>query len=488
MPSVFSAIRRPQRGAGARSGARWIAVAAFCVAFCVGVSGIGVSGAAANQLLDPYFSASPQIAQSSEPAKDSAYRSGLLRILQTGSVDDILHHAQTLIEAERYERAAGLLHSLLIRAPDDAEVKLLLARLYLGLGVRDQAELYAGQALQAPRLSADQRRRADQLVTAARAPLSDEALKDGALRFDGSATLGFQYSTNATGGTNQDRVLVNGQSITTPDTTEAKEDANLFASVFGRVRAPLGETSEFDGRGFLFMRKQHKQGESDLFAGRLEPGVTWDLGSFYGLATSVRPYLAVSFATAQKDLALLSGAVGLESVQRLDATWRFSEKLEIARFNYRADVERPSADQQDSTQAKLDLRLLHDLGDGLGVQARYDVAVRNAAAPFNDRLQQRIGAGVSKTYATTLILDVDRPSRVGLDFTYAWTNYDEPNPAVSDTTARQDSEWEVELSHRLPVAAETSVDAGLTYGRRESNLSNYEREEIDITLSVSSSF
>ncbi|WP_350051396.1 tetratricopeptide repeat protein [Marivibrio sp.] len=425
-----------------------------------------------------------QTAQASEPMTDAAHRSSLLNLLQTGSVEDVLAHVQLLVDAERYERAAGLLHSLLIRAPDNVEVKLLLAQLYLALDVPNQAALYAEQARGADGASAEQRRRADRLVSAARTP--DPRASDG-LVLDGRVRAGVRYSSNANRGTSEDSVLVNGRAIATPDASEAEEDFDGFATLYGRLRAPLSERLQLDTQGFLFARKYSDLSESDVLAGRLEPGIVIDLGSRGDLSATLRPYAAVSAATAQTDLALQTGAVGVDGVQQLGSLWRFTERFEIARYNYRAGEDSPNADDQDATQASLDLRALRDLGDGLGVSARYEASVRDAAAPFNDRFRQRIGAGVSQAYPTTL-LETDRPSSIGFDVTYIRTVYDEPNPAISAATARRDNEWRASASHSLPLGADAALHADATYSRRQSNLANYDRDGLDLVLSVSSRF
>ncbi len=415
----------------------------------------------------------------------SGGESRLQRVLRTGSLEDVLAHAEELIAAGRYERAAGLLHALVIRAPQNADVKILLAEIYNRLGVPEQAQIYLENARQVPGLTAEQRSRIAAVAAGTRARQRPD--EERAFAFKARVTAGVRYRTNATGGTGNDTVLVGGQRVATPEAAEEDGDFDLFASGFGQLGYVLAPDVAFDGRGFVFGRKQASENQNDVMALRLEPGIAFNLGENAGVSYRLRPYALGSIATAQEELALVTGGLGATLRERIGKEWLLSQTVEVARYDFNTTDGRGTADQQDAHQGSIDLRARHDFGGGLTGSGRYEVSRRSAEVDFNGRIRHRFGVGLEQDYPTT-VLDTDRPSSVRVDVEYTTTVYDAPNPSISATTTRDDDEWEIDLTHTLPIGERIDFDARVGYGRRDSSLVNYERDGAEISLSLSTRF
>ncbi len=409
----------------------------------------------------------------------------LQRLLASGTPQELLDLAEAEIAAGRYEQAVGLLSALVVQAPRDADLKLLLADLYLRLGARQQARVYLGQALAAAGtagLAPAQRRAAEAL----QAFLGDPEAGPSRLAVLGRLSTGLRYRSNANGGTSSDRVLIADQAVD-PRDGAAEGDFDWYTTGFAALQAPLAPDLVFDGRGYLLARKQFEQTENDILALRVDPGLAIAVHRAAGTEVTLRPYAALGTTLVQDEVGLLTAGGGVELRQRLGTDWLFHQAVEVQALDFKETEARDFADAQDGSRTSLEVGLRHELTGDLTATLSYGFTYRTAAADFEAFVGHRLRGGASLAYPTPFAI-TRRESRLRFGAALDLADYDGPNPTYSASEVREDREWAVDLSNALALSEALSLDLSLSYSQRRSSLDNYERDNAEAALGVSFRF
>lgn len=425
---------------------------------------LACSGVAAAQ--GTTYSVSDEAAQQIEKTRKSA------------SVEDGLALAELAISEGRYEQAVGILSGLLLRAPDNATLKLLLGDLYSRMGSFPQAKLYVEEALASGKLSPDQVQDAN-IILALMAGGQKQAKEAFSLK--GSVSAALRYRTNATGGTNNDTVLINDQAVAINNNAREEEDWDWSTTVSLRAGYDIAPDIAMDTRGFLFIRKQNQEASNDLGIFEVTPGVRFDLIKEKDLQVRVRPYLIGSGAMLDGQAALLVGGFGVSAQQLVDRRFIFSESLEYRAVNYRGIDGRAGLETLDGDEKRVTAGATYLFTESISGRLDYRGVWRDTLSESDDRAQHRYRGSVTYRYPLSF---TDDKSRLNFAVAYTESDFEGPDRNISAVTTREDEAWAFDISNALPIAEDLTLDLSASYSTRDSNLPNFVTEDTSVSAGV----
>ncbi|WP_425405547.1 tetratricopeptide repeat protein [Hwanghaeella sp.] len=400
------------------------------------------------------------------------------RTMKSASVDDGLALAELAISEGRYEQAVGILSGLLLRAPDNATLKLLLGDLYSRMGSFPQARIYVEEALASGKLSPKQVQDANIILALMAGGQPEE--KDR-FSFGGSLSAALRYRSNASGGTNNDTVLINDQAVAVQDNAREEKDWDWSTTASIRLGYEITPDIAMDTRGFLFIRKQNQEQQNDLGIVELTPGLRFDLIKEKDLQVRVRPYLIGSGATLDGQAALLVGGAGVQSQQLVNRRIIFSESAEFRLVDYRTIDGRAGLENLDGDEKRLTAGATYLFTETLSGRLDYRGVWRDTQQESDDRVQHRYRGSMTYRYPFSF---TDDKSRIKFAVAYTESDFDGPDRNISAVTTREDEEWSFDLSNATPIAEDLTVDLSASYTTRDSNLPNFETEDTSVSAGI----
>lgn len=400
------------------------------------------------------------------------------RTLKSASVDDGLALAELAISEGRYEQAVGILSGLLLHAPDNATLKLLLGDLYSRMGSFPQAKVYVEEALASGKLSPKQVEDANiilALMSGGPKPAKDP------FSMAGSLSSAIRFRTNATGGTNNDTVLINDQAVAVQNNTQEESDWDWSATLSLRAGYELTPDIAIDTRGFLFVRKQSQERENNLGIVEATPGVRFDVVKEKDLQIRIRPYLIGSAGELAGQAALMVGGAGVESQQLVNRRIIFSESAEYRAVNYRAIDGRANLENLDGDEKRFTVGATYLFTETLSGRLDYRGVWRDTNVESDDRVQHRYRGSVTYRYPLSFTED---PSRFRFAVAYTESDFEAPDVAISAVTTREDEEWAFDISNATPIAEDITFDLSASFSNRDSNLPNFVVEDTSVSAGI----
>lgn len=400
------------------------------------------------------------------------------RTLKSASVEDGLALAELAISEGRYEQAVGILSGLLLHAPDNANLKLLLGDLYSRMGSFAQAKLYIDEALASGNLSPKQVQDANIILALMAGGKKEE--KDP-FTLKGSVSAAVRYRSNATGGTKNDTVLINDQAVAVQNNASEEPDWDSSTTVSLRAGYEFTPEMAMDTRGFLFIRKQFTEKKNDLGIVEVTPGMRFNLVEEKDLQVRVRPYLIGSAGTLGGQAALMVGGTGVESQQLVDRKIIFSESAEYRYVDYRGIDGRAGLENLDGDEMRITAGATYLFTETLSGRIDYRGAWRDTKQESNDRVQHRYRGSVTYRYPFTFAED---PSRIRFAVAYTESDFEAPDRNISANTTREDEEWSFDLSNSTPIWKDLTLDLSASYTTRDSNLPNFVTEDRSVSAGI----
>ncbi|WP_161973963.1 porin family protein [Hwanghaeella grinnelliae] len=400
------------------------------------------------------------------------------KTIKSASVDDGLSLAELAIDEGRYEQAVGILSGLLLRAPDNATLKLLLGDLYSRMGSFPQARLYVEDALASGKLTPEQVQDAN-IILALMAGGKPEA-KDP-FSMSGSLSSALRFRTNATGGTNSDIVLINDQAVAVQANAQEESDWDWSTTLSLRAGYEITSDIAMDTRGFLFVRKQRQETTNNLSVVQVTPGIRFDLVKEKELQVRVRPYVIGSAGELGGRAALMIGGAGVEAQQLVDRRWIFSQSAEYRYVDYRATTDRPGLENLDGDEKRLSAGATYLFTETLSGRLDYRGNWRDTNRESDDRIQHRYRGSVTYRYPFSFTED---KSRLRFAAAYTESDFEGLDRSISVNTVREDEQWEFDLSNTTPIAEDLTLDLSASYSTRDSNLPNFVTEDTTVSAGV----
>lgn len=415
------------------------------------------------------------IAQNDSTADLRAEQSRLFDRLyeEPSNLDLMFDYAVVSIRLQDYEPAISTLERMLIYRRDLSRVRLELAAAYFNLGSYEVAKNYFNQVLDDPELSGEARERVALYLNEIEGRTKRSSLSL-------VTNVGITYATNANLGPLSNEVTVGGVPGFVLDAdSQSQSDFGVRMLVYGTHTYDLRQPNTnawLTDFGVFGLRYFDVTAGNTLFARvRTGPQLALDAKQY---GPKLRPYFEGKYLNADDQMVLWNGTGGAEYTRALNDKWAAFADANVGYYDFVED-----RDGEDS----LTLRLLaggaylpsRDLTGRISTFVERDFA----DADFNSNVE--VGISVSAGYSYDSGLDaVDRKWVVSAyaDVRYRW--YDEADPFIDPDETRRDLDLGVGFSHLFAIRDGLGIKLDVEAFRRESNISNFDLENVSVTLSV----
>lgn len=206
-----------------------------------------------------------------------------------------------------------------------------------------------------------------------------------------------------------------------------------------------------------------------------------------GYVLDLYPFAIAGFSFLDDEFAQSALGAGLQATQRLGADLTFREGIEYRSVDYRNIDSRPNLSQLDGYDLRIDASVSRRFGEDLMLTGSYRLTDRDTELDHQDRLAHRIRGAARYLYDTPFGL-TDAKSRVTVSASYTNTEFDAANPTISNTTVREDDQWEIRVDNALALNEDMTLDFSASHSDRDSNLPNFVSDNTSVSIGISYSF
>lgn len=389
-----------------------------------------------------------------------------------------IEYASLATELGDYETAIGALERILIISPDLPTVRADLGVLYFRLHSYPMARQHLQRALASGRLSPGQTQRAQRILAA----LDDTGERHA---FGGRITAGFRYQSNANSGPDSDVVRAAGLDVVLDDDFRERDDGDFFAISRLTHSYDFKRQNYFswDSDAFLFVNRQFDVDDIDALTVEVTTGPRWQPLPVQWKGLSVRPHLVANYVMRGDDrLSNVYGA-GVDVVYANERRYRITGQFQHRQRDFNQTAERPFLNEREGHENYLAVDARYLLRPNMTLYGRLDVLDRAASADFNDSLE--IGALARLDYAYDSPFGL-LPGRWRAYVTggYRSVDYDAPNARVDPLVARNDDVWRFSVGNAFPITGRWQANAEVSGLFADSNLPNFERENISASINL----
>lgn len=426
--------------------------------------------------------------QALERQSDEAFRQVLQ---QPQNLELWSAYSALLIKQGNYEGGIAALERLMLEPDASPSIRVDVGVLYYRLASYAQAEAVLRSALEDGRLPADQRALATSLI-------SDIAKRSQTSQLSGAFTFGLRHQSNAMFRTDAAQITVNGALAATPagQNPEANTDASLGFRLRHFYDLEAQNSAAILTNFGAYMANYSSSAGSTVVANPTKPydllvldfstGVQFkplpaDLGGL-----TIRPHVLWSNVLAQGKQYINNLGLGL------DATMRFTEQtlldltLDSQRRTFASRIDVPTANQLNGRLDSLRARLAHELVPGQTISADYAMRRARAGQSFYNSDSHEVRVTYAVSYASPITGGSPWTTSV-----YAGAlrrTYGGPDPAVSATVKRTDSESRLGINHFVPITPVWSLLFGLEQARNSANFTNFNYKNTSLSATVIRSF
>lgn len=429
---------------------------AFCVAFAFALA---AAGAAAQDARDALRARQDALFERMLAAPDD--------------LQAMFDYAAVSLRLEDYEAAIATLERLLVFRQDLERVRFQLGVAYFRLGSYEPARLYFEQALADPDLDADTRARVGEYLAAIDARTAPAA-------FSLVALAGLTYSTNANSAPADDRVVVGGvPGFLLAPGARSEDDFGVRVVIDARHAVDLGRPNAdawITDAGFFGVKYADVHAGDTAFA-RLRTGPRLAVGDGRSGPT-LRPFVEGQYLFGDDDTIYLAGIAGAEAAVPLGRRTRAFGELSAGWFAF--DDTRPGEDR-----ASVDLvgGVRHAFGPALSASLAGRIGYDFADADWEDNLEIGLRAGAGYRYDPGLAA-VDAPWSAAAYLDLRGRFHAEADPAIDPDRRRRDFDLRAGLSHVFALRDGLGVQADVETFLRESTITNFDLDAVNVTLSL----
>lgn len=387
----------------------------------------------------------------------------------------MFEHALASIELQDYEAAISTLERMLIFNPQLARAKVELGAAYFRLGAYENARYYFLDVLENHEPPAEVTRRVNGFLD----EIGRRTRNSGVSVI---ATFGATYSSNANLGPPDADVLLGGQPAVLNDAFVESDDFGIRATARARhfvdLNQPDGDVWITDLSLFSLHYFDETQGDLDSFTIQTGPRLSLDERTY---GPKLRPILFGDFVTSSNELLYVTGGVGAEYSDSL------TEQLNLfagATVGWREYVDRPDFS---GPTARATVGLAYTPEPAVTVSGAVYAETDRADLDANANVE--FGARIGGTYRYDSGFEfTERLWAVSAFATAAYRRFDEANPVFDATNLREDIDLRVGASHVFHLTGGWFVQADADYLVRDSDIPNFEIDNIGVALSVGRAF
>lgn len=414
--------------------------------------------------------------QAQEPASLRDRQEALYAAIlaEPDNLELMFQHALVSVELRDYEAAITSLERMLIFNPGLSRAKVELGAAYFRLGAYESARYFFEDVIENDEPPPEVQRR----IAGFLEEIDKRTRTSG---FTGIASAGVSYSTNANLGPPDANVFVFGAPAVLNQEFVEADDIGFRAIAQGRHFLDLGRPNNdvwlTDLSLFSLNYIDETRGDIDRAAIVTGPRLSLDERAY---GPKLRPFLTAELLTSGNEVLYYAAGAGVDYTDTLDeqlnvfagieSTWReYADRNDFDGHSHRIAIGASwSPDTAttfsglvfaDTDQANLDSNTNYELGLRLGATHRYD-----SGFAFTDRLWSVTG------YASV-----------------AGRWFEEPNAAII-ARKRSDLDLRAGLVHVFHLTGGVFVQAEVDYLYRDSNISNFDIENLGATLAVGLTF
>ena len=401
-------------------------------------------------------------------------------------------YARLQVQGGNYEGGIGALERLLLQPNVPPEVPLEIGVLYYRLGSYAAAQSMIEQALKDPRLSAEGRALGENLLRDARKNNQKSVWK-------GNLLAGLRSQSNPGYRTSESQVLSGG--VLGPLGANQRPERDWDVTLGGRAQhlydLDMQNSGKISSTFGAFLVDYHKSSGSTLVASPthaqdllvLDANVGFDFkpspANSPGL--NLRPHVAVSHVAVQRHDYLRTAGVGLDLNYRANEQMLIDATLDVQRRSFQQRVDLVNPGDVSGHLAGLRVRVLRELAPGRVLVVEGAVRGNSTGRDFYDYGQQDVRVTYSHSYAGPAGFST------GSWTTSVWLgalhrDYDAPDPGISPTVTRKDSETRVGVSQVVPFADQWFGVLSLEHVRNRPNLPNFRYRNTSASVTVMRTF
>lgn len=389
-------------------------------------------------------------------------------------------YARVALEAADYEAAIGALEGLLMMSPELSRVRVDLGILYYRLDSTAAARYHLNRALSEGGLTREQSVRAEAFLV---------RVDDATDRhfFSGRVSGGLRFRSNANSGPDSATVRARGLDVVLDEEFQEEDDGDAF------FVGNLKHTYDFkrqnslvlESTAFLFANRQFDLDEFNNITFEVTSGPRFKPAPRRWKFLDIRPHAV--FNVVYRDDAMFSNVygAGVDVRYQTDKRLRLSGIFQHRQRDFDSNEDRPFVGfERDGHENYFSVDARYLVRDNFSVLARLDAIDRAAKADFNDSFELGLRVRGDWTYASPFAF---APGRWRFFVGGGWrdTDYDTANPRVDPTRIRDDREWRFNVGNAIPITGRLHAIIEVTGQYLESNIPNFERDNISTILSMS---
>jgi hypothetical protein len=392
------------------------------------------------------------------------------------NLDLMFQHALVSIDLGDLEAAISTLERMLIYNPALGRAKVELGAAYFRLGAYENARYYFEDTL----ANDDPPPEVAIRVNAFLSEIGRRTQKTG---FTGVALVGVTYSTNANLGPPGADVLLFGAPSTLQDEFVESSDFGVRAALFGShyydMGQPDGDLWRTDGSIFTLHFFDETRGDIDSFALRTGPRLSLTEQSF---GPKIRPFVEVDALRADNDALYATFGGGVEYSDTLNDRMNLIAGVKAGYRDYFN-----GRDGFDGATGRAHVGLIFAVEEETSLRVSAFAEGDMARDDFNQNVEVGARLGLTHNYDSGFDF-TDRLWTLSGYVQGAYREYDAPNPSVDPNRTRNDFDFRAGMAHVFHFTGGWFAQAEADLLLRDSNLRNFDLDNVGLTLSVGRSF
>jgi hypothetical protein len=429
-------------------------------------------------------SSAPVVRIAQSPALETELDRAFQQMLRDpANLDLMFTYAQLAMRAGNYDGAIGTLLRMLLFNPNLPRVRLELGALYFQVNSLVLARSYLQEALAAPDMPPEIRRRALALTAEIDQRLSRH-------RFAGSLSVGMRHQTNATTGPTSAFIralgfdAVPGSDISgRPDWSGLAIGTLQHSFYFGEP----GKSDTLESTVVAYMSRQFEVHRLNLWLTEATTGPRFRLDDLGLTGASVRGYAIGNFVALGDEPYLFTGGFGVSYLQPWGSRvlGEFTYEHREKRFNNTA--ERTTATDQNSGENNLQGTLRYALFPNVIASLTAGIIIDDARKDFRSRVEPSGTLSLSY-YFDPGFWPAMEPWSVNLAVTRKHARYNAPDPSVDPNVRRIDDTWQGGVLATEPIIPNLTAYQQLLRTEAASTLPNYAYKDLTLAAGFSWKF
>jgi hypothetical protein len=394
---------------------------------------------------------------------------------EPANLDLSFRFAEVATAAGDYEAAIGALERMLFYNPALPRVRLELGILYFRLGSYEMARSYFEGALAGSDAPPEVRARVEPF-------LFEIDRRLATTQWSGFGQLGVRFQTNANAGPTSSLVRGAGFDVILDRRFVKQPDWNLFglAAVrhihdFDNQRGDVWETNLVG-----YAARQFKIERLDLGLAEIQTGPRLALMPDLWVGASIRPYVLANAVTLGNSSYLTTVGAGVSLGLPLPGGVLFEPFVEERQRRFENTDQYPIAAQQTGHLSTAGALVQGPLWGPVRWQARAAYIRNDARADFNAYDQVAFDIGFPVEFGG--FWASPRPWVLVPTAGFSRSRYDQPNLIVDPFVRRHDREWRAGAMLDIPVWRQVGVGIQVQYAVTNSNLSNYDLNNLSVVF------